>query len=271
MSHLKVRLRFNPGRHGSPMDKLGEFASQMEKFLRALSSDLGVDAKKGKWLAQNFTNESVAFDGEYSESVNAVVAARAEEALDVLSGDEPFDACNKGLVSFGTISEFSKVSKVLDADEFFYMGIYRDDRSEPARWKTVSYKKISEIRQLLEAPFVTNGSLQGIVYSWHAGANPRFFQLREVAGGNLVRCEYSDRLHCRIHEATRTPNTVIHVYGDISWDRTTDTVTKMDVGDIEMAEALSDFEFHKLFGSATNFTGGLSTSDYISWMRDDEE
>lgn len=271
MAHLKVRLRFNPGRNGSPMDKLGEFASQMEKFLRALSADLGVDAKKGKWLAQNFTNESVAFDGEYSESVDATVAARAEEALDVLSGEEPFDACNKGLISYGTISEFSRVSKVLDVDEFFYIGIYGGDTPAPTRWKTISYKKTSELRQFLEAPFITNGALQGIVYSWHSGAKPRFFQLRELAGSDLVRCEYSDRLHGRVHEATRTPNTIVHVYGDIQWDRTTDTATKVDVEDIEVTEALSDFEFHKLFGAASNFTGDLSTSDYISWMRNDEE
>jgi hypothetical protein len=51
------------------MDKLGDFASHTERFLRALARDLGVPAKKGEWLAANFANESVSFeDAVYLDS-----------------------------------------------------------------------------------------------------------------------------------------------------------------------------------------------------------
>lgn len=253
------------------MDKLGEFASQMEKFLRSLVVDLGIDAKKGAWLAQNFTNESVAFDSEFSEVVNPAVAIRAESALTVLTGDEPIDARNRGMVSFDTITEFSKVSKILDADEFFLIGIYGSSLAEPSEWKSVSHKKTSDLLQLLESPAVTIGSIQGIVHAWNWGAKSPFFQLRQIAGGSLVRCDYPNLLHTKIHKATRRPDAVVHVYGEISWERITNSIQNLHVKDIEVAESISAHDFDKFFGSSPNFTGGLSTSEYISWVRNDED
>jgi hypothetical protein len=268
MANLRIRLRFNPGRLGSPMDKLGEFATQTERFLRSLSADLGVDAQKGKWLARNFTNESVAFDGEYSDSVDDNAALKAESALRALSGDSPIEACNVGLVGYGTLSEFAKIGKVLDADEVFYLGLYCND--DDPEWQTVSHKKTSEIRQLLETPVITQGSIQGVIHSWSFGSNPSFFYLREFITGNLVKCEYDSHQYDLVHQATETLKTTVHVYGSVEWDITSDAINKVSVNDIETTEPLSDIEFHKIFGGAPAYTGDLSTDEYISWLRDDE-
>ena len=81
MARLRIRLVFNPGRIGAPMDKLGEFSSQTERFLRSLSFDLGIEARKGEWIAENFTNDSVSFDAEFAAPVPDEVAIRGREAL----------------------------------------------------------------------------------------------------------------------------------------------------------------------------------------------
>lgn len=272
MAVLKVRLRFNPGRAGSPMDKLGEFASQAERFLRSLAADLGVDAKKGRWLAHTFTNDSVAFDGEYSEPVDDAIFAKGDQALTMISSDDPFVAHNDGVLTQKTLSEFARLGSVLDPDEHFFIGIYKsNDLDNPKEWRPVSYRKAAEIRRILEAPLVTTGAMQGVIYAWHSGASPKFFHLREMSTGALVRCEYDDALHSRVHAATKRTNTVAFVHGLIHWDQVSNGATLVKVSDIEVAEPLSDAEFNGIFGSDPNFTGDLDTDDYISWMRGDEE
>jgi hypothetical protein len=269
MARLRVRLVFNPGRVGSPMDKLGEFSSQTERFLRALSLDLGIGTKKGEWLARNFGNGSVEFDGELPTAIPDAAAARGREALAMISGEHPLDACNKGLVGYTTIAEFARIGRILDPDEKFFLGLYQDGESQPSDWREIDYRKTAEIRRLLDAPLTSYGSVQGTVHAWHTGARPSFFQVRELAGGALVRCVYKGDLYGRVHQATRVPNTVIHVYGDIRWDRATNAIIEMEATDLDLAEPLSEAQFQHLFGSMPDFTGIMSTADYIDWLRDD--
>jgi hypothetical protein len=271
MARLRIRLVFNPGRVGSPMDKLGEFSSQTERFLRALSLDLGIETKKGEWLARNFGNGSVEFDGELQTAVSDAVAERGREALAMVSGEHPIDACNKGLVEFSTIAEFSKIGRVLDPDEKFFLGIYQDGEPQPSDWHEVDYRKTAEIRNMLGAPLTSYGSVQGTVHAWHTGAKPGFFQVRDLASGDLVRCVYKGDLYGRVHQATRVPNTVVHVYGDIHWDRATNAVIEIEARGLDLEEPLSETQFQRLFGSMPDFTGAMSTADYIDWLRGDAD
>lgn len=100
-----------------------------------------------------------------------------------------------------------------------------------------------------DVPIVTEGSVQGIIHAWHVGADPRFFQIRELITKNLVRCEYDEDFHDRIHKATATAHAVVHVYGRMEWDTASNAVIKVCVNDIEIAEPLSDSEFERLFGA----------------------
>jgi len=271
MARLRVRLRFNPGRVGLPMDKLGDFAAQSEKFLRSLAGDLGLHAEKGEWLALNFSNDSVAFDGEQAGIVPDAIVLKGAEALEAISGDNPLDACNKGFVGYATMAEFAKIGRAMDPDEHFLVGIYANGDAEPSHWREVSYKKIAEIRLLLDAPVITHGSVQGTIHEWHTGARPMFFKLRELSTGELVRCEHDQALYGRVHEATGTPNTVIHAYGQITWDRTTNAIINVEANAIDLAEPISEIEFERLLGSAPHFTGTMSTADYIDWLRGDAD
>ena len=129
-------------------------------------------------------------------------------------------------------------------------------------------RRTSELTQILEAPFVSEGSVQGIIYSWHSGAPVPFFQLRELVSGHLLRCEYPHALYKKIHEIIATPNMVVHVYGQIRWDRAKGSIQVIAADDLEASEQLSEFDFHRFFGSSPDYTGNLSTDEYISWARD---
>jgi len=270
MARLRVRVRFNPGRIGSPLDKLGEFATQVEKFLRALGTDLGADSKKGHWVAQNFGNESVSFDNELPGAPDGAISL-TRDVLRTLTGDHPLDACNKGMIGYGTVAEFARIGKVLDPDEKFIIGIYADGEASPAEWRDVTYEKTVEMRRLLDAPLVSYGSVQGTLHAWHPGASPPFLIIRELSSGALVHCVYAPELYDRVHAATKAPNTIIHAYGDVRWDRAIGAVIEMDIQNIEASEPLSPSEFEKIFGSIPQFTGDRNTAAYIEWRRGDAD
>jgi hypothetical protein len=271
MARLKLRIRFNPGRTGAPLDRLGEFTSQTERFLRSLAADLGVESKKGFWLASQFSNESVGFDSEFAEAMRDAEAVKGVEALEVILGENTLAAIERGLVSYGTVAEFSRIGKALAPDDYFLMGVYHASEVDPPDLKKVTYKKTAELRQILEAPFNSSGSIQGVMHSWHQGADEPFFNVRELSTGNLIRCEYSTDMHAKIHIATKEKDMVVLVYGDMQWDRATNLIIALQVTDIEAIKPLRPAEFETMVGSAPNFTGAMTTAEYISWIRGDED
>lgn len=272
MARLKVRFRFNPGGSGAPMDRLGVFASQTERFLRSFAHDMGFEAKKGTWLARNFTNESVAFDGEFEGAPIETDALIARGLLAGIFGDNPVGVIGKH-VSYGTIAEYSKIGEALEPGQHFFAGVYDlDSVRDPneVEMYEVSYKKTAEIRALLSAPMITHGAIQGIMHAWHYGADPTFFTLRPVSGGELVRCEYPKSMHHDIHAATEKPTAVLIVEGKIHWDRATNAVIRVVVESAPSVSApLTESEFNGIFGSAPAFTGTMTTSEYIDWVRGD--
>lgn len=271
MSHLKLRLRFNPGREGTPLDKLGDFATQTEKFLRSFASDLGVTVVKGEWLAKEFRNESTSWDTLYVHPVDDEVTKSGLALLDALTGSDPLGACSAGAFSYTTLLEFSKIGRGMDPDEVYYIGLYdRDDAVEP-NWREISYRKVAEIRKFLETPQIVYGSLQGFMHAWFPGAVPPFMHLRPLDGGELVKCICTPEQYKAVHEATKVPNTVLLVYGDVAWDRGNQTIQQVQVKDIEATRLLTQDEFDGLFGSMPGATGDLTTDEYLDAVRGDQE
>jgi hypothetical protein len=271
MARLKVRIRFNPGRTGAPMDRLGEFATQTERFLRSLASDIGATSKKGHWLALNFGNESVGFDTEFAGALRDAEAVQGIAALDAILGENTLTAIERGLVSYGTVAQFSRIGESLDPDDYFLMGVYETPQADAPALQKVTYRKTAELRQLLEAPYKTAGAVQGFVHSWHQGADDPFLNVRELSTGNLIHCEYEPDIYAKIHKATEAQDTVVLIYGEMTWDRATNQIVKLAVSDIEAVKPLLPHEFERLAGIAPSFTGTMSTDEYISWIRGDEE
>ena len=109
------------------------------------------------------------------------------------------------------------------------------------------------------------------MHAWHQGSEPPFFTVRELSTASLVRCNYKAALHEKVFEAHEQPHAVVHVYGDMEWDRATSQIVNLDATDLDITKPLSEFEFQKLAGSSPNFTGTLTTDEYLDWVRDDGE
>ena len=69
MARIRVRFELNKGRIGAPLNKLGKIAEQAERFLRALASDVQIEARADEWLAINFRNGSVSYDAEFQGEI----------------------------------------------------------------------------------------------------------------------------------------------------------------------------------------------------------
>ena len=248
MARLRIRFRLNPGRYGAPMDKLGDFSTYLDRFLRNLAADVGLDSSFGRWIASEFKNGSVEFDAVYSEGVDDRVVERTNRLASDIVRRDPYAALERGDISVQTMTAFSRAGQVLDADEKFEIGFYETEDSGDPEWLPVSHSTVSEIKRFLEAPYVTLGSVQGIIYSWHKEAKPAFFKLRDSVSDNLVRCEYTEDQHGLVHKATRDQKMVVHVYGEMYWNRASSTIEKMFVNDIETVEPLTNREFNRLFG-----------------------
>lgn len=271
MARLRIRLRFNPGRDGAPLDKLGELAVQVEKFLRSFAADIGVDAKKGEWLASSFTNESVAYDVSYADPVAPETSAAGNELVQQLVGADPIGACNRGAFSYGTLAEFSRIGKGMAPDDKFLVGVYAADSANEPQWLEVPYRKTAEIRQFLEAPYVVDGSVQGTFHGWVPGALPPFFNVRDMDSGLLVKCICTEAQYKLVHASTGEPNTLLTIYGDVEFDKGDNSIVQVQVRDIEQVRPLTPEEFARLNGAIPDATGDLTTDQYISQIRDETD
>jgi hypothetical protein len=266
MARIKVRFELNKGRTGAPLGKLGDISKQAERFLRALAVDFAIDAKSGQWLAVNFKNGSVVYDAEFQGDVTGAEADAFNRGLEFLADYDPQSEGANGSVSQGTIMEFARLGSIIDPDEVIGLGIYGRGRAKPKmRW--ISYAKTAEIRGEMEAPIPAYGSVQGIIYSLQKEVDRPFFRMRELATDALVSCYYPGRLYGDVARALQERTNVLHVAGEMTYDRVKRSISELKVERIETARILSPAEFEEFFGSAPQFTGAMSTDEWIDQLR----
>lgn len=268
MARIRVRFELNKGRIGAPLSKLGDISKQAEKFLRLLATDVKIAGKAEEWLAVNFRNGSVSYDAEFQGEITSAEVDAFNRNLEFLADYDPDSEGANGLVSPMTALEFARLGSLIDPDEVIGLGIYGRERARP-KWRRISYAKTAEMRAQLEAPIPAYGSVQGIIHSLQKEVKRPFFRVRELASETLVNCYYPTRLYSDVVDALRERTTVLHVAGDTVFDRATRAIMELRVDRIDKARMLSNAEFEQFFGSAPDFTGDLSTDDYIDEMRED--
>lgn len=268
MAKLRVRLEINRGRTGAPLAKLARIAEQAERFLRSLANDSGVPTKANEWLAVNFKNGSVSFDGEFQGEIAVAAAEIYARNLEFVADFDPDVEGANGLVTDATLSEFAKIGTLIDPDEVVGLGIYRPDSDKP-RWRQITYSKTADIRRRVETPLPSYGSVQGILHAWFKEVRDPHFQLRELATSNLINCFYAADHYDDVARAVKERSTVLHVSGNILFDRIRRVATELRTQRIDRANMLDPAEFEALIGSAPDFTGDMSTADFVDDIRRD--
>ena len=269
MAQLKIRIELNKGRTGAPLEKLGDVARQFDRFLRAVATDLKVEAKKGEWLAVKFKNGSVSWDAAFQGDVTEAHARAFNRALEFVADFDPDVEGANGMVSEATLLEYSKLGNCIDPDEVIGLGIFPSGGGRP-KMRQISYRRTAQVRQAIESPVLSYGSVQGIVHALVKEAGAPFFHLREFSSDGLVRCFYPDTLYDQVVRVLNNRRTVVHATGHLTLDRAKRVVDQVRVERIDAADPLSAEDFDRFFGSAPQLTGDLSTSEYIEQIRSDE-
>jgi hypothetical protein len=268
VAQIKLRIEINKGRAGAPLEKLGEITRQLDKFLRSLAMDLKLEVKRGEWLALNFRNGSISYDAAYQVDVPDSKVRHFNQCVEFVADYDPDAEGVNGLVSDATLLEFGRIGERIDPDEAIGLGLYSPERNR-LRWRRVEYRKASRIRQAMEAPVESYGSIQGVFHAWLKEATQPFFQLRESSTESLVRCFYKDDLYPKIVEGLQRRTAIVHASGQMKLDRAKRTVEEMRVERIDQVEPLSEDEFRRFIGSSPALTGDLTTQEYVDWMRED--
>ncbi len=268
MAQIRIRVELNKGRTGAPLDKLGDVARQFERFLRALAADLQLEVKKGEWLAVNFKNGSVSWDAAFQGDVTEAAFRNFNHAVEFITDFDPDSDGTNGIVSDATLLEYGRIGQFLDPDEVVGVGIYGATGVAPEKWKRIDYRNAARIRQTIEAPVPSYGSIQGIVHALFKEAADPFFQLREFSSDTLVKCFYSDGQYREIATLLKDRRAVVHVLGHMKLGRATRTIEEIRVERIDVAKALTEDEFDRFFGSAPTLTGDLSTTKFLETVRD---
>jgi hypothetical protein len=267
MAQVKVRIELNKGRTGAPLDKLGDVAKQLEKFLRSLATDLELDGPRGQWLAVNFRNGSISWDAALQDDVPEAQVRHFNECLEFIADFDPDSEGTNALVSNRTLLEYGRLGERIDADEVIGIGLYNDARSR-LKWRRIEYRQASRIRRAMEEPILSYGSVQGLLHSVILEAKRPHFMVHELGAQQIVRGYYEAALYDEVIRALAHRNAIIHATGDMKLDRATRAVTEMDVERIDRVEPLTDEEFRSFFGVAPHLTGKLTTQEYIEEYRD---
>jgi hypothetical protein len=268
MAQIKLRIELNKGRTGAPLEKLGDVARQMERFLRALGADLNLESKRGEWLAVNFKNGSVAWDATYQNDVTDAQFRRFNQCVEFITDYDPETEGTNALVSDLTLLEYGRIGEHIDPDEVIGVGIYPEGWKK-LRWRRIEYRSTSRVRRAVETPIHSHGSVQGIMHSLVKGVVRPYFQIREFGSDQLIRCFYESYLYRDVHRALEHANAVVHATGYMQLDRARRTIDEMRVERLDRVEPLSDEEFRSLFGSVPELIGDMTTAEFIGQLRDD--
>jgi hypothetical protein len=256
-------MEVNPGRTGVPLHKLASIARETEQFLRSLATDLGIETALGDWLATDFYNGSAGWNVEHARPVDPAVAARYAHVVDSIIAMRPGEDTPDRFVSGRTLRCYANIGRTLDNDEYVRIAPYNNGR--PVDWRLLRKMHALEVERVLLTPVVYVGSLQGRLGTWYKESN--YFDLRELAGGSLVKCYYDNEMYGEIHQLYKDRAAVVHVSGQITASRVERRAEEVRVSYLRTYEPLSAAEFEELYGSAPRLTGDLPLDEYYDAIR----
>jgi hypothetical protein len=250
----------NEGGEGAPLGQIVDVGREFERFLRYLAEDSGVEVGRRDWVARDFENRSVRFDVEAPKPL-------ADEAIETFNRKfeyvATFDPSSKQPIEgvrHATLLQYAKAAEGLGAHEKMSFGLYKPDGDRPYEYRQLSKLRAVELQQKLTETMRFKSTIQGTIHN--LGVEEHYFNLRERKSGKLVRCDFSAEQYDEVHEVAKNPNALIYVRGMVRQRRVDRFIESMKVELLRAAPAAPNV-FTSLFGQFPDFTGGLSTVEFI--------
>jgi hypothetical protein len=260
MTFLRIKFIFNKGRHGIPFGKLTDISKEVERFLDAFSKDMQL--KDGEWIAEKFKNGSVETDvvciGEFPDAV----LLNSRKALTQLANPETsVNDLSYGLRN-STFLQFAKMAFPLEADDAIGIGIYNGS-NRPKKYE-LSKQRALEIEKQVIQRTEQYGSVQGTITALFKGGQSTIHISENLTNKRII-CFYPSHYYKKIIELLEERERIVNVEG---WMTIINgEIDKLIIKTLEPLEIYREGDIEKMFGSDPDFTGNLSTDEFIDQMR----
>ena len=113
------------------------------------------------------------------------------------------------------------------------------------------------------------GEIQGIVRAFYKESASSKLVIRELSTKTLVDCFFTRDMYQAAVETLLEPNAIIFVEGEVSEDREKGQVTSIRAVNFRPAPDFDDAWIDDFVGSYPEYTGSLSTEEFIRKVRQD--
>jgi hypothetical protein len=261
MLSLRIKFTLNKGRHGIAIEKLVDITKEAERFLEFFSKDMQL--KKTDWIAERFKNGSVAFDAVYGGEAPDAVVQNGVKALKLIARPETdVDDLSFGL-STDTFLQFGKIACPVDVDDAVYIGIY-DNGNRPKTFPLTKRRYIEIEKQVLQR-VEQYGGFQGTITALFKGTQSTLWITERLTNKRIV-CIYPPQYYKKIVKLLEDRDCLVNVEGRMTI--VNGEIEKLLIKTLEPLETYREGDIEKLFGSDPEFTGSLSTEEFIEQIRD---
>lgn len=262
MAQFRIKLELNKGRHGIPLQRLAQIAKETEKFLEMFSQD--VKLEKNGWIADNFENGSLMYDVNYigeSASHSMSIAHKAFEKI--IDNDTTPDDLDFGIRK-ETFWQFAQIANHIEADDYIGIGLYKGE--DVSEIKELSKERSLEIERQIAQRVVEFGGVQGEITALIKASNHLW--INDFATNNRVICTFRGEMYSQVWQLLKSQDTVVNIEGWITKDN--GKITNFVIEKISPAVVYQEGDLERLFGCDPNFTGELSTEEYMTKLREEE-
>ena len=267
MNNLRIRVELNRGRQGMPLGKLVEVTKETVRFLALFSRDMGLADAERRWVAERFENNSVDFDCRYAVDVDEPVAARCRQGFHAVFGNDYSSSDVAVFIRPETRHQYARIARPIDPDEVVVFGLYNNGETQPREVFKLTKDQAREIEEPHAEARISYGEVQGTTHAFFKEVERPYLKIRELSNQQLVNCFFPREMYRGAVELLQDPDAVVFVEGWVKEDPETGFVTEIDVVDFRLAPAFSPETLQQGFGSIPDYTGALSTGEFLEQVR----
>ena len=261
MSGLRVKIKLNKGGHGILLEHLADVAKEAQKFLEQFGND--VKLGDGQWVAENFKNGSLSFDlVNPLQSTPEPVIHHAYEALKHVT-DIKTNPDNLGFgLNKSTLLQYAKMAIPLEADQAVELGLYNGSNRPKIR-KLTKLRAVTIQKQIVR-PIRHYGAIQGKITAFFSGSCGLW--VHDLLSDQRVVCSFHQDKYDHVAKLLRDRNAIVQIEGWFTTNQLGEQ-TAMEIEIIEKCPEYRDGDLDKFFGIDPDFTGQLTTEEYIEKIR----
>lgn len=260
MAEVLLKIVLNKGRQGIPLRKLAKYAKEIDKFLEMLSDDLHIE--KPEWISEQFRNGSLGFNNRLRSNIPDEQSLVAQKALEQVTNNKTtLDRLDYGIRP-QTFGQFARIVAPGDIDESVDIGVLTDKGTISRR--ILTKRRAENIEKQVKRKINKYCGYRGTISAFFPGSSK--IHLSEKHTGKTINCIFKNDLYDKIIRVLHKQNALVNVEGWLRQDISEDSAY-LHIDHLSELPEYKEGTIEKLFGCDPDFTGNLSTVEYLDKIR----